>query len=168
MKRLVVTALSTVLLFASALAADGPSELKPFERGSWAPLLRTHAGRPTLVHFWGVTCGPCKEELPLLGVFMRDHPDIDMVMISADLVPDLPAATKDMLQRSGLSGAENWIFNEGFVERLRFEIDPTWQGDIPRTMLVASDGTIRTIEGAADIAEIGRWRETQLGETASR
>ena len=168
MRRLVVTVLSTVLLFVSAFAADGPSELKPFGRGSWTSLLHAHAGRPTLVHFWGVTCGPCKEELPLLGVFMRDHPDIDMVMISADLVPDLPAATKDMLQKTGLSGAENWFFNEGFVERLRFEIDPAWQGDIPRTMLVARDGTITTIEGAADMAEIGRWRETQLGETTSR
>jgi thiol-disulfide isomerase/thioredoxin len=165
-RRLVVTVLSTVLLFVSAFAADGPSELKPFGRGSWTSLLHAHAGRPTLVHFWGVTCGPCKEELPLLGAFMRDHPGIDIVTISADLVPDLPAATKAMLQKAGLSAAENWIFDEGFVERLRFEIDPTWQGDIPRTMLVTRDGTITIIEGAADMAEIGRWRETH-GETTS-
>jgi len=42
------------------------------------------------------------------------------------------------------------------------------QGDIPRTMLVARDGTITTIEGAADMAEIGRLRKTQLGEPTSR
>ena len=167
MKRLVIAILSSAMLLASAFAADAPSELKPFGRGSWSSLLRAHAGRPTLIHFWGVTCGPCKEELPQLGAFMKDHPEIDVVMISADLVPDLPAATTAMLRKSGLSAAENWIFGEAFVERLRFEIDPTWQGDIPRTMLVARDGTITTIEGA-DIAEIENWRLVQRDETTSQ
>jgi len=167
MKRMIIAVMASAMLLASAFAADAPAELKPFGRGSWSSVLRAHAGRPTLIHFWGVTCGPCKEELPQLGAFMRDHPDIDMVMISADLVPDLPAATNAMLQKSGLSAAENWIFGEAFVERLRFEIDPTWQGDIPRTMLVARDGKITTIEGA-DIAEIENWQQAQRGETMSR
>ena len=167
MKRMIIAVMASAMLLASAFAADAPAELKPFGRGSWSSVLRAHAGRPTLIHFWGVTCGPCKEELPQLGAFMRDHPDIDMVMISADLVPDLPAATKAMLQKSGLSAAENWIFGEAFVERLRFEIDPTWQGDIPRTMLVARDGKITTIEGA-DIAEIENWQQALRGETMSR
>ena len=65
-------------------------------------LLRSHAGHPTLVHFWGVTCGPCKVELPLLGQFMKDHPAIDVVTISADLVPDLPGAARSMLEKAGL------------------------------------------------------------------
>jgi thiol-disulfide isomerase/thioredoxin len=167
MNRLVITIMSSAMLLASAFAADAPS-LKAFARGSWAPLLRAHAGHPTLIHFWGVTCGPCKEELPQLGAFMRDHPDIDMVMISADLVPDLPAATKTMLQKSGLLAAENWIFDEGFVERLRFEIDPAWQDDIPRTMLVARDGKITTIEGVADLTAIENWRQAQHDETTPR
>ena len=58
---------------------------------------------PTLVHFWGVTCGPCKVELPLLGQFAKKHPEIDVVTISADLVPNLPAATQSMLDKAGLS-----------------------------------------------------------------
>ena len=43
-------------------------------------------------------------------------------------MPNLPAATQSMLDKAGLSSAENFIFNDGFVERLRFEIDPAWQG----------------------------------------
>src|SRR5258708_18455985 len=137
----------------SAPASGAPPRLKPFGRGSWHEVLRAHAGRPTIVHFWGVTCGPCKVELPLLGEFMKDHPAVDMVTISADLVPDLPGATRSMLEKAGLSAAENWIFSDGFVERLRFEIDPGWQGDIPRTMLISREGTITTIEGSAEMAE---------------
>ena len=130
MKRL-LAAIFLLASLAAAPAAETSSELKPFVRGSWQEMLRAHTGRPTLVHFWGVTCGPCKIELPLLGQFMKDHPELDVVMISADLVPNLPDAARAMLEKAGLGTAENWLFSDGFVERLRFEIDPAWQGGIP-------------------------------------
>ena len=75
------------------------------------------------------------------------------------LVPDLPGATRSMLQKSGLSSAENWIFSDGYAERLRFEIDPSWQGDIPRTMLISRDGEVTTIEGSAEIADLEKWSD---------
>lgn len=161
MKRRFAAGLFLMVLLASAPASEAQPELTPFGRGSWQKLLHAHAGHPTIVHFWGVTCGPCKVELPLLGALMRDHHGVDMVTISADLVPNLPAATRAMLQNAGLGSAENWIFDDGFVERLRFEIDPAWQGDIPRTLLIAGDGAVTTIEGSADLAEIGKWLDMQ-------
>ncbi|QOG17710.1 MULTISPECIES: TlpA family protein disulfide reductase [Bradyrhizobium] len=156
-----ILALATLVASAATLAA-APA-LKPFERGTWQSVLKGHAGRPTLVHFWGVTCGPCKLELPELGRFAKDHPGIDVVTISADLVPNLPAATQSMLDKAGLSSTENFIFSDGFVERLRFEIDPAWQGDIPRTMLISRDGTVTTIEGSAEMADLEKWSGQQLG-----
>jgi thiol-disulfide isomerase/thioredoxin len=162
MKRQLLAGVFLVAFLLSAPASEAPPQLKPFERGSWQDVLRAHAGRPTIVHFWGVTCGPCKVELPLLGGFMKDHPSIDVVTISADLVPNLSGATQSMLEKSGLSSAENWIFSDGFVERLRFEIDPGWQGDIPRTMLISREGMITTIEGSAEMTDLEKWSDQQL------
>jgi thiol-disulfide isomerase/thioredoxin len=165
MKRQFLAGVFLVGFLLSAPASEAPPQLKSFGRGSWQDVLHSHAGHPTIVHFWGVTCGPCKVELPLLGEFMRDHPAIDVVTISADLVPDLPGATRSMLEKSGLSTAENWIFSDGFVERLRFEIDPGWQGDIPRTMLISREGAITTIEGSAEMADVERWSDQQRAAT---
>ena len=159
MKRHLLAAIFLIALQLPAAASE--AQLKPFVRGSWQQVLNSHAGRPTLVHFWGVTCGPCKVELPLLGQFMKDHPAVEMVTISADLAPDIPGAAQSMLKKSGLSSAENWIFSDGFVERLRFEIDPHWQGDIPRTLLISRDGEITTIEGSAEIADLEKWLKPQ-------
>jgi thiol-disulfide isomerase/thioredoxin len=92
-----------LLTFVPPATASDETQLKPFERGSWQQLLRSHRRHPTLVQFWGVTCGPCKVELPQLGEFMKGHPAIDVVTVSADLVPDLPDATRSMPQKSGLS-----------------------------------------------------------------
>ena len=163
MKRHLLAGIFLVALQLPAAASE--EQLKPFVRGSWQQLLNSHAGRPTLVHFWGVTCGPCKVELPLLGQFMKEHPAIDMVTISADLAPDQPGAAQSMLKKSGLASAENWIFSDGFVERLRFEIDPRWQGDIPRTLLISRDGKITTIEGLAEMAELEKWLKPQVAST---
>jgi thiol-disulfide isomerase/thioredoxin len=164
MKRHLLAGIFLVALHLPAVASEAP-QLKPFVRGSWQQVLNSHAGRPTLVHFWGVTCGPCKVELPLLGQFMKDHVGIDMVTISADLAPDIPGAAQSMLKKSGLASAENWIFSDGFVERLRFEIDPAWQGDIPRTLLISRDGKITTIEGSAEIPDLERWSGQQRAAT---
>jgi thiol-disulfide isomerase/thioredoxin len=164
MKRLIF---ATMLLLASlpaALASEG-SKLIAFERGSWQRLLHSHAGRPTLVHFWGVTCGPCKVELPELGQFMKQHPDVDVVTIDADLVPNSDAAALSMLQDAGLSSAENWTFSDGFAERLRYEIDPAWQGDIPRTMLITGNGKITTIEGSTEPSALQKWSDGQVATT---
>ena len=154
----VLAGLSTGLL---AAVASEPSKLKSFERGSWQPILRTHRGRPTLVHFWGVTCGPCKLELPELGAFAKAHPAIDVVTIDADLVPNSEAAALSMLRDAGLSTAENWMFSDGFAERLRYEIDPAWQGDIPRTILISANGDMTTVEGSTEPAALQTWFEAQ-------
>jgi thiol-disulfide isomerase/thioredoxin len=157
------TICSAMILLASLVAtsASEQTKLKSFERGSWQKLLRSHAGRPTLVHFWGVTCGPCKVELPELGEFMKHHPSVDVVTIDADLVPNSDAAAMSMLKDAGLSSAENWMFSDGFAERLRYEVDPAWQGDIPRTILISSGGETATIEGSVEPSMLQKWSDEQ-------
>jgi thiol-disulfide isomerase/thioredoxin len=156
-----VLAVAATIMFAGVAMADATIEVRPFERGSWQAIRQAHAGRPTLVHFWGVTCGPCKVELPHLGQFAKSHPGVDVVMIDADLVPNTPAAVRAMVSQAGLASAENWAFGDTFTERLRYEIDPRWQGDIPRTVLIGKDGSARTIEGSAVISDLEKWAAGQ-------
>jgi thiol-disulfide isomerase/thioredoxin len=145
------------------------ANVRAFERGSWHEIRKAHAGEPLVVHFWGVTCGPCREELPQWGRFLKERAGLHVVMIDADLVPNEPGAVRAMLDQSGLSSvAENWMFNDDFVERLRYEIDPHWQGEIPLTMLITADGATTIVEGAADFAKISSWLDAQRPVQNSR
>src|SRR5260221_557708 len=56
--------LLAALLLLLALPAAAAAEPQPFERGSWSALREAHAGRPMVVHLWGLTCAPCLVELP--------------------------------------------------------------------------------------------------------
>ena len=78
---------------------------------------------------------------------------VGMVAIWAQVLPQL--------QGAGLASAENWMFSDGFAERLRYEVDPAWQGDIPRTLLISGKGETAIIEGSAEPAMLQRWSDGQ-------
>ena len=78
--------MSALVATNAALAADG--ELRPFKRGSWQQIRRAHEGQSIVVHFWGLTCGPCRVEMPKWGRLLQERPDLRLIVIDADLVPN--------------------------------------------------------------------------------
>lgn len=157
MRRRLFLALPLVLAPLSAQAAG----LQPFERGSWAKLRAAHEGKPIVVHLWGLTCAPCLVEMPLWGKLAAERPDMRLVMVAADPVAQDPARVSDMIARSGLARAENWAFADRFNERLRYEIDPAWGGELPRTMMIDRDGQATILPGVADLAEVRAWLDKE-------
>jgi thiol-disulfide isomerase/thioredoxin len=133
------------------------AEISPFVRGSWKEIVETHAGAPFIVHFWGLTCAPCRKEMAGWGQLLNESPSLRLVTINADIVPNDPDEALEFLEQSGLGEAQNFIFAEDFVDPLRFEIDPSWQGEIPLSLLIDADGTRTKIEGAAEPDAVRAW-----------
>lgn len=150
-RNLLILAAAAVSLWAATAAADP----RPFVRGSWASLLQAHAGRPLAVHFWSLTCAPCLAELPRwkeaagLG-------GLDVVLVTTD-PPEDAAKVERTLRRAGLEGLESWGFADPFAEKLRFEIDRAWRGELPMTALVSASGRIETRTGSLDGQELKTW-----------
>ena len=143
-----------VLLVALSGAADAAPE-RVFERDSYAQIRASHAGRALVVHLWGMTCGPCLVELPQWGALLRKRPELPLVLIQVD--PSAPAARTKRLAAAGLARAESWSAASEFDEFLRASIDPAWPGDMPRTLLISPTGEVKTIRGAASLAEVEQW-----------
>jgi thiol-disulfide isomerase/thioredoxin len=152
--------LLTLLLGAPTEPAFAGQPL-PFGRGSWQELRRAHAGQPTVVHFWALSCGPCLVELPLWGALVRERPDLRLVLVSTDRVSEKPERMTGALDKAGLGAVEGWAFADRFEERLRFEVDPDWRGELPRTVLIGRDGALTAFSGAADPASIRQWLDAQ-------
>jgi thiol-disulfide isomerase/thioredoxin len=147
--------------------AGQASEMSAFGRGSWDELRRIHDGRPTIVHFWGLTCGPCLVELPEWGRFAHAVAGIDVVMVAADPVPEEPAQLSATLAKAGLSPVESWRFADRFAERLQYEVDPNWRGELPLTILLGRDGTARSVLGTVDFADLRAWVAQQRPATGA-
>lgn len=155
--------LDKLLVLAGLLvpATGMTSEMKPFVRGTWAEFVKAKAGEPAAVHFWGLTCAPCLTELPHWAAFKKERADLSLVMIAADPAPEDVADLKATPARAGLDSAESFAFADGFVDRLRFEIDPKWRGEMPRTILIGRDGKATVLFGLADLVYVRKWHDDQ-------
>ena len=169
MRRIVFAAATLALALGIGMAALGgarASDPQPFERGSWAKIRAEHAGRPTIYHFWGLTCAPCMAELPRWGDLLHERPDLDLVLVAADARATDEVRINQALAKAQLSAAESWSFADRFYEKLRFEIDPRWAGELPRTVMIAADGAATVLPGVADLGKVRAWLDAQA--SASR
>jgi thiol-disulfide isomerase/thioredoxin len=137
------------------------SETFWFRRGSWQALLSSHAGRPLIVHFWGLTCGPCLTELADWGRFHAAHPNLALVLINADPIPQRDEGAAGALVKAGLADVEAWSFQDRFTERLFWEVDPAWQGELPYTVLVGRAGARTPSLGQSDFSAIDAWAKSE-------
>jgi thiol-disulfide isomerase/thioredoxin len=153
------------LLLAFALACGGARalEFKPYERGAFARIVKAHAGRPLIMHFWSVTCPPCIAELPQWAKLVSERKDVDFVFVSTDGEEDQPRAA-GRLDKAGLAKATHYAFADDFVDKLYFEADATWRGELPFTALVAPDGGVTTATGAIDDPFVTKWLEKRSGK----
>ena len=80
-----------------------------------------------------------------------------IVFVHAERPPLKLETMTGFVDQSGLSAADTWYFADSFLERLRFEIDPGWHGELPKPLLLDRNGTVKTIIGSADLGEIRQW-----------
>jgi hypothetical protein len=122
-----------LLLCAFALPIQAEqATLKPFVPGSYQQLLDSNANKPFMLVIWSITCSSCLKDMALLNKMHKTHPEINMVMLATDDA----SATDDIqkiLAKNELTGLENWLFADDNPQKLRYEIDPKWYGEQPRT-----------------------------------
>lgn len=149
MKSATLLAVGAAAFCALASVPARAMEFKPYGRGSFEELRKARAGRPLAVHFWSATCAPCLAELPEWSKIAREAKTFDVVFVSTDLAADHPRAAM-RLDKAGLAQATHYGFADAFAERLYFEADKTWRGELPFTALVSADGGLVTVIGAVD------------------
>lgn len=145
-----------VLLAAlTAFAPAGAAGLQWYGNDAWATLRQAHASRPWVVHLWGMSCDPCREELPAWGRFEHEHPGLAVTFIEVE--PAAPSAVEAALAQAGLTGSDQWLSADGFDARQRYVIDRHWGGELPLTLLERPDGRVQVITGTMDFRRLGAW-----------
>ena len=130
--------------------------IEPYERGTMAAIRAAHANRPLVVHFWSITCAPCLTEMPRLATIAHEQKDFDLVLVAADPITQRDRiATR--LDRFGFGSATTFAFADAFEERLRFEADRRWRGELPFTIMISPSGTIETAIGELEVTTLAAW-----------
>lgn len=122
------------------------ASLKPFLPGSYQQLLSSNANKPLMLVVWSISCSSCLKDMALLNKMHKANPKINMVMLAAD---DTSATEQiqQILAKNGLTGLENWVFADDNAQKLRYEIDPKWYGELPRTYFLDKNHDREGISG---------------------
>ncbi|MEM9983418.1 MAG: TlpA disulfide reductase family protein, partial [Bacteroidota bacterium] len=81
-------------------------------------------------------CAPCVKELPAFEQLHQNQKDVEVVLISLDFVEDMAKAQK-ILQKKGIT-AKVVLLDETDYDMWIDQVEPSWQGAIPATLLVSN------------------------------
>lgn len=151
---------AVAMLLSQQSVAQAAQELKPFERGSQQQIAAARADKPFIVAFWSVNCTYCGDELAMFGKLLKKYPGLDLVLVSTDAPTDRKEIAA-VLDKHALGRAEARVFADSHVDRLRFEVDPEWYGELPRTYLHGVHDGVRAVSGKIEQADVERWLKRQ-------
>lgn len=138
------------------LAGSAFAEVSLFTAESMGEIEARYEGEAFIVALWSLECPPCFKELATLASWQETHPSTKLVLISTDgsaLIDEVEMA----LSRYQFAQAEQWIFADNFTQRLRFSIDESWRGELPRSYLYNPNTTRYSYSGTLMVEQLERW-----------
>lgn len=120
-----------VASFNSVVQAENPAS-NAFSFGSYQKILAENTNHPFMLVIWSIDCAYCLEEMSLLSEIHKNRPEFKMIFLATDDLSETDQI-QQILKEHQLSSTDHWVFSEENTQRLRFEIDPTWYGELPRT-----------------------------------
>ena len=152
----IIQCLLGLLLCLSCACSSAAQIAKHFVRGSYQEIVSARAGKPFIISLWSLDCTYCRDDMVLFGKLLKKYRDLDLVLISTD-TPEQMKEIAYTLQKYPLKKAESWVFADSFVERLRYEVDTQWYGELPRTYFYDAQGHVLALSGKLDYAQLERW-----------
>ena len=143
-----------VSVFAAATLAHAEEHvIRTFNSGSYQQILRENVGSPFVLAIWSVDCPSCLKDMDLLHTLHQQHPELKIVMLSTD-EPSAANEVKGILARHQLGELDHWLFGSEDAQKLRYEIDSSWYGELPRTYFYTSSHTRTGKSGALKLDEM--------------
>ena len=149
------------LLLAGGAAAD-PVNIRPFDAGSMSTIRAQYAGKPFVLAFWSTTCEPCRKEMTLWRGLKLRYPQMPIVLVSADGPADQAAVTA-FLMRYNPGPVQHWMFADEFSERVRYSVDKSWRGEMPRTYFFDAAHDAAAHSGLLDRRMVEQWFRNNTG-----
>jgi len=130
---------------------------QPFSNDVFAQVKKQNQGNNWLMVLWSVDCPACFEELALIQQLRQINKDMRIVIINADDDEEVAAERAKILTKYQLNDLTNMFFNEGQGAKNRYQIDPNWFGELPRSYFINDQGTFYGKSGLLKKKQITQW-----------
>lgn len=152
--------LATMCVSLLMLTACAPEQqVNAFVKGSFAELQQQHQGTRYLVMFWSVDCVYCDKEFPLFSKMLKQYPDISLITVATDPFLD-KKIIREKLASHNLQTVNAWVFADASREKLYFDIDPQWRGELPLTYFFDEQNIKTKKMGLLKQEDLTKWLES--------
>lgn len=106
------------------------------------------AGSIKVINFWATWCPPCVKELPIFEKINRENKNVRVLLVSMDydLNPN-PEKVKRFIDKKKLQAPVALLTEKNPIAWID-QIDPSWNGSLPFTLIVnPKNGKRKTVEG---------------------
>jgi len=162
MMHAIVKSLGVLLLLLGTCQIATAQEAQPLLSGSYQHIISAHAGKPFIVALWSLSCTHCGADMEMFEWLLKQNPTLNLVLISTD-TPEQNVVIAQRLRQYHLDKSahhqylESWVFADSFTERLHFEVDPQWYGELPRTYFFDASGKSTAISGVLRADFVEKW-----------
>jgi len=134
----------------ASAGAPGDTALVPATAARLRELAAVPGADATVLNVWATWCGPCREEFPALLAVARRHPNVRLLLVSADF-DDQAREAREFLGAHGVTDT-TWLKSEPDQEFIN-GLESNWSGALPATIVFDARGrAVSFWEGAADSA----------------
>lgn len=129
-----------VLVVDSLPPRIAPMEFETYE--SLAPLFKNGSDTTYIVNFWATWCKPCVEELPYFESLHRDLQSqgakAKVLLVSLDFPNQIDSKLIPFIEKNKIQ-SEVVILLDGNYNAWIDQVDPSWGGAIPVTLVIQGD-----------------------------
>ncbi len=106
--------------------------------------------QPTVVALWSSDCIHCKKNLRLFSAMAKKDRHLRIVSIATETESPELTGLLDALPLPG----KRYAYGDTAPEALAYALDPTWRGELPRTLIFDGKGGKTAVSGALDQAAV--------------
>ncbi len=131
-------------------------EFMPFEINTRNVIEKKYLNQPLIISFWSIDCPYCIDDLNKLGKALSKNTNVKLITVCVDGKESAKKAER-ILNLAHLPEHERYQYAEVDEDKLRYSIDPTWYGELPRTYFYDTAHQVTPLSGKISNSFLDAW-----------
>lgn len=131
-------------------------DFMPFDMNTRQVIEKRYIDQPLIISFWSIDCPYCIDDLKKLGKALSKNTNVQLITVCVDGKESAKKAER-ILNQANLPKHEQYQYAEVDEDRLRYNIDPAWYGELPRTYFYDAAHQVTPLSGKISNSFLDKW-----------
>ena len=131
-------------------------DFMPFDMNTRKVIEKRYIDQPLIISFWSIDCPYCIGDLKKLGKALSKNTNVKLITVCVDGKESAKKAER-ILNQANLPKHEQYQYAEVDEDRLRYNIDPAWYGELPRTYFYDATHQVTPLSGKISNSFLDKW-----------